>query len=116
MSHLHGWPYDVDGDKPVTPSCIEIGPEACLRESAYQDGTLAGFIEAHAAADMDVRCEGFLTVNLPTHVEPSEVERARPRWTMTGSLAGGDLTLSPSVLCRRDGHHGFVRDGKWVPA
>lgn len=26
------------------------------------------------------------------------------------------LTLSPSVLCRACGDHGFVRDGKWVRA
>jgi len=25
------------------------------------------------------------------------------------------LTLSPSLLCRTCGHHGFIRDGKWVP-
>jgi hypothetical protein len=26
------------------------------------------------------------------------------------------LTLSPSLLCRRCGDHGHIRDGKWVPA
>jgi hypothetical protein len=26
------------------------------------------------------------------------------------------LTLAPSLLCRACGHHGFIRDGKWVPA
>jgi hypothetical protein len=26
------------------------------------------------------------------------------------------LTLSPSVACTNCGHHGFVREGKWVPA
>jgi hypothetical protein len=26
------------------------------------------------------------------------------------------LTLSPSLLCRRCGDHGFIRDGKWIPA
>lgn len=26
------------------------------------------------------------------------------------------LTLSPSLLCRICGHHGFIRAGKWVPA
>lgn len=25
------------------------------------------------------------------------------------------LTLSPSLLCRACGCHGFIRDGKWVP-
>ena len=26
------------------------------------------------------------------------------------------LTLSPSLLCRLCGDHGFIRDGRWVPA
>lgn len=26
------------------------------------------------------------------------------------------LTISPSVLCRTCGNHGFIRDGRWVPA
>lgn len=26
------------------------------------------------------------------------------------------LTLSPSVLCRSCGFHGFIRGGKWMPA
>ena len=26
------------------------------------------------------------------------------------------LTLSPSILCRACGDHGFIRDGKWVRA
>lgn len=26
------------------------------------------------------------------------------------------FTLSPSILCRACGDHGFVRDGKWVSA
>lgn len=26
------------------------------------------------------------------------------------------LTLSPSLLCRICGHHGFIRNGRWVPA
>jgi hypothetical protein len=26
------------------------------------------------------------------------------------------LTLAPSLLCEQCGWHGFVRDGKWVPA
>lgn len=26
------------------------------------------------------------------------------------------LTLSPSIACGQCGHHGFIRDGRWVPA
>jgi len=26
------------------------------------------------------------------------------------------LTIEPSILCETHGVHGFIRDGKWVPA
>lgn len=35
------------------------------------------------------------------------------RWTL---INFDPLTIAPSVLCRSCGDHGFVRDGKWVPA
>jgi hypothetical protein len=25
------------------------------------------------------------------------------------------LTLSPSLLCRACGHHGFIKEGRWIP-
>lgn len=31
-------------------------------------------------------------------------------------LSVNPLTLSPSLLCTRCKTHGFIRDGKWVPA
>lgn len=31
-------------------------------------------------------------------------------------LSRDPLTLAPSLLCRICGHHGFIREGKWVPA
>jgi hypothetical protein len=31
-------------------------------------------------------------------------------------LSTEPLTLSPSLLCRLCGSHGFIRDGKWVGA
>ncbi|MBI5289915.1 MAG: hypothetical protein HY873_13160 [Chloroflexi bacterium] len=105
--------------------CVEISPEVCLRPTSHggaehirnADGTiaggstahLAGFLLAHEGGHLGdgYRCEGV--VNVDPHLAP------KPLWEMTGSLEGGDLTLSPSVLCS-DGFHGFVRNGKWVPA
>lgn len=34
-------------------------------------------------------------------------------WTL---ISEDPLTISPSLLCPACGHHGFVRDSKWVPA
>ena len=112
--HVHGW-HD--------PNCTPVGPTTCLSPTVHggadhitnADGTmaggpiqhLAGFIFSHDVTPGQPRCEG--AVNVDPDLE------SRARWTMTGTLDGGDLTLSPSILCA-DGFHGFVRDGRWVPA
>lgn len=98
MTHKHANPEQ---------KCTEIGPNSCLRRiGMYGDSEkLAGFIEGHDRAwDKDWRCEGFVSVDpeSPTH------------WGMTGSLEAGDLTLTPSLLCKACGNHGHVRDGKWM--
>lgn len=111
--HVHGW-HD--------PNCTPVGPTACLNPVVHggsaaitnQDGSmaggetehLAGFVFSHDITPGQPRCEG--NVNVDEHFD-------RPRWTMTGSLEGGNLTLSPSILCA-DGFHGYVRAGKWEAA
>ncbi len=124
MSHRHGWPYE----DPSTQKCTEISPEVCLRPTVHggdpdvtnADGSiaggptehLAGFIVAYDWPGFDHRLEGAV------NVDPHFPENAR--WQMTGSLEGGDLTLSPSIQAYDDRHqptfHGFIRDGHWVPA
>ena len=42
-----------------------------------------------------------------------QIEPNRPYWTVE-SL--DPLTISPSLLCRLCGDHGFIRGGRWVPA
>lgn len=121
MSHRHEHHRDS--------GCTDIGSGVCLRPTVHggdpdvtgpdgliaggPDEHLAGFIVAYDWPGEDTRLEGAVTVD--PHIE----ERAR--WSMTGSLEGGDLTLSPSIQAyHRDGHsptiHGFVQNGKWVPA
>ena len=40
----------------------------------------------------------------------------RPAWRARWTLVAYDpLTVAPSLLCAC-GDHGFIRDGKWVPA
>ena len=36
-----------------------------------------------------------------------------PSWEV---VSWEPLTLAPSLLCRLCGDHGFIRDGRWVPA
>lgn len=47
--------------------------------------------------------------------------RTRPEWWSPSSPTWevdreDPLTLSPSLACQTCGHHGFIRDGRWVPA
>lgn len=52
---------------------------------------------------------GSIAFDLPSHAHVPE----SIRWKLE-SLE--PLTLSPSLLCRWCGKHGFIREGKWVPA
>lgn len=125
MSHRHGWPYE----DPSTQKCTEVGPTVCLRPTVHggdPDVTdsatgaisggpvehLAGFIVAYDWPGADARLEGYVSVD-------DDLEE-KVRWTMTGTLQGGDLTLSPSIQAYDDQRqptiHGFVQAGKWVPA
>jgi hypothetical protein len=127
MSHRHAGDDFIyeDGHVDEPRKCVEISPNVCLQpvngggegiRNASGEPVVeyfAGFIMGHDRAGFDVRCEGFVGVS-PDH---------GARWTMTGTLEGGDLMLSPSILCRLGnvanqpcGFHGFIREGKWVPA
>lgn len=48
-------------------------------------------------------CEGYAPFG-PPDSDGWTVERLDP------------LTISPSLLCRACGHHGFITAGRWVPA
>lgn len=66
----------------------------------YPPGTPAGINEFHWVGDH--WCYGFIAFE---NYDPSyfwHVESMDP------------LTLSPSLLCRACGSHGFIREGRWV--
>lgn len=56
------------------------------------------------------KCVGAVTLDTEAC---RRVEPGRTTWTVD---SWDPLTISPSVLCRRCGHHGFVREGRWVSA
>ena len=69
-----------------------------------------------------VRCDGELDAIEYEHAcsEPAMAVShiaIKPAWKDGWDLISSDpLTLSPSLLCRVCGHHGSIRDGRWVPA
>ena len=105
MTHEHRWPYD-DPAKPCY--CTEIGEHVCIRAvGIYGRDGVGGFIIAHDLPDGGARCEGHVTV-----VATDDRDEV---WTMTGTFEGGDLTLSPSILCTEHGwFHAHVTDGRWT--
>ena len=70
----------------------------------------AGISIRHQRLDGGGECVGIVIFDLPD----------------TGAMGYGDhtwkveslepLTISPSVLCRRCGDHGFIRNGRWEVA
>jgi hypothetical protein len=73
-------------------------------EARRVDGVLHGFAYSHPAPDGKT-CSGAGWIP----VKPE----APDGWDVVGL---DPLTLSPSLLCRACGHHGFIREGRWVPA
>lgn len=92
----------------VDPGVRDLGHDVrILLQVRREGGPPIGLIESHPTAD-GRGCSGSVTFDVP------EAEGlAGPRWTVE---SWEPLTISPSVLCRGCGHHGFIRDGAWVPA
>lgn len=73
----------------------------------YRHGKPVGLTNSHATEEFG-ECGGSVTFDVP------EAEGiAGPRWTLH-SL--DPLHVEPSVLCRRCGHHGWIRNGQWESA
>ncbi len=89
---------------------LDLGSGHTLTFANYK-GEVAGCSIAHPRPDNGMPCDGWVAF----------ADRA---WALSfaGSIATwkveseSPLTLSPSVLCRACGDHGFVRNGKWVKA
>jgi hypothetical protein len=79
----------------------------------------AGFIYRHRAAGPirlgqtvlhDDWCEGGGMLDVPG------VRDLVPDRAMWQVESWEPLTLAPSLLCRACGSHGFIREGRWLPA
>lgn len=100
----------------ISGECTETGPTTCFRPFAHTDGDgsahIGGYFFFHDQPRTNYnqgnRCMG--TVVICTCKDTRDV------WTESGSLAGGDLTISPSILCVNHNFHGFLTDGAWADA
>jgi hypothetical protein len=110
----------VDGEEgtlmkaSAMPDVLEIGEGRTLRFFDNDAGDIVGAFETHPRLmangpyPVGSPCEGAIHFDVP---EAGIVRR--PKWTVE---SWEPLTLSPSVLCRGCGNHGWVKQGKWVAA
>lgn len=129
MSYDHRHYYDADQQRPKR-RCVDVGQGVCIRA---WDRSVTGspdpegsYFVAHErpAEDADrIRCEGRVDITPIYRNDENGGRRPGPTWTRAEgtSLAAGNLTLSPSIRCLEHdgkvaGGHGFIQDGRWVPA
>lgn len=105
MTDRTDWPHDEpDG-------WTDLGGEHLIRAVVEDvDGSTrpAGWLEYHRDPTGEW-CGGFLS-RLGSRIQ---VEDGRPAWMV---VLEEPLTLTPSVLCTTCGSHGWVVEGRWVPA
>lgn len=87
-------------------NAIPIGPDHYVTFVTRRDGSKAGIYEWHRDPQGQW-CAGYILF-----AQPHE-SHTRPSWTVESEQP---LTLSPSVLCRACNNHGWIREGRWVPA
>jgi hypothetical protein len=90
---------------------IDIGHGVKIAFVTNGAGEEIGILEEHpavteSAAMLDGRCCGSVFWSVPEGDQ-------RPTWQL---VSRDPLTLSPSLLCRVCGNHGWIRNGKWEPA
>lgn len=88
---------------------INLGHDVSIVFTSWRSHAKAGLIHAHSQPDNNEPCSGGIMFDLPG---VAEAFPGRPLWQL---IQLEPLTVSPSLLCDC-GHHGFIREGEWVPA
>jgi hypothetical protein len=86
---------------------VDIGSGTTITLNEY-DGEIVGLTEGHTDQNGNP-CFGFVAFKHTRWVDNAN----RPQWTIESAKP---LTLTPSILCRTCGKHGYIREGKWVNA
>ena len=87
--------------RPAVGATFDIGYGVTV-ELRHLDGELHGVAYEHPCVN-GATSPGWVPV--------------KPCWSDGWDVLSEEpLTLFPSLLCRACGHHGFIREGRWVPA
>ena len=81
----------------------DIGSNVRIRR-CHRDGVFYAIDYDHPCRDKAYSFVPVIAKGEKPNVDEWTIESEQP------------LTLSPSLLCRACGHHGWIRDGKWVDA
>lgn len=94
----------------MTHEPLDLGDGVTLNFTSWGEHDRVGYLLDHSKPDGS-ECEGGAGLfDLPG------VREAFPGRAVWQIESWEPLTLSPSLLCSACGHHGFVRQGQWVPA
>lgn len=86
---------------------VDIGHGVTIEIRALPGETRpAGVAYRHPNPDTGHQCEGWAPFN-------PENDPGGQWWDL---VQLDPLTITPSLACRGCGHHGFITDGRWVPA
>lgn len=89
---------------------IDLGHGVDICFTSWHEHERVGLIERHGCPEMGNEAGNGVLFRLDG---VPEAFPGRALWTVE---QWEPLTLWPSLLCRACGHHGFIRDGRWVPA
>lgn len=89
---------------------IDIGHGSRIAFRSWADHDKAGLLEEHDRPDGQGKCSGGVMFDLPG------VREHFPDSALWQVESWDPLTISPSLLCTVCGNHGFIRNGRWIPA
>lgn len=90
---------------------LDLGDGHRIVFSSYKGEARAGANVIHPPVEGKCDGNGWITF------EGSKWAKSFNRAIATWKIERADpFTISPSVLCRACGDHGFIRDGRWVKA
>jgi hypothetical protein len=104
---------EMKGDD-LPADAIDLGHDTFYTKKIDDDSKWVGLYEWHKCDKREYYNAGCIRFVLPDaesgYVRSSDYGIA---WDV---ISLEPLTLSPSLACGTCGHHGWIRDGKWVPA
>lgn len=89
---------------------IDIGHGHTIRFVEYEDDKRTAINDCHLNKD-GKECAGFIPFK-----DGAWAKKFNNKITAWDVVSLEPLTLTPSILCTACGDHGFITDGKWVPA